>query len=121
MCSSIVPSQQCVLAQFHFAELGMFFAHPEDDQLFGVTVKDPDTCGYLFFLYRCSVKNHECTVSFCIVSEARFFIVSILMLISKNRQTLRSSQFMTMHRKHKYISSAYFYNALCWYIHLSTT
>ena len=45
----------------------MFFAHPEGDQLFGVTVKDSDTCGYTFYIYRCSVKDFECVVSFITV------------------------------------------------------
>ena len=50
----------------------MFFAHPEDDQLFGVTVKDSDTCGYSFYIYRCSVKDFECVVSFITVITKLF-------------------------------------------------
>ena len=50
----------------------MFFAHPEDDQLFGVTVKDSDTCGYTFYIYRCSVKDFECVVSFITVVTKLF-------------------------------------------------
>ena len=56
-------TSQCGLAQFHFDEIGMFFVHSENPKLLGVTVKDPDTVGYTFFLYKCSVENYECEVS----------------------------------------------------------
>ena len=41
----------------------MFFVHSENPKLLGVTVKDTDTVGYTFFLYKCSVENYECEVS----------------------------------------------------------
>ena len=65
----------------------MFFAHPEDDQLFGVTVKDSDTCGYTFYIYRCSVKDFECVVSFITVIYHQTFS---LCLLSKCLSTCRS-------------------------------
>ena len=64
MCMSLLLSLQCVLAQFHLEEVGMAFAHPTDSKIFGITVKDPDTCGYTLFIYKCSLKGFECTVSF---------------------------------------------------------
>ena len=66
--SSTCFTLQCALAQFHHEEVGMFYVHPEDDQLFGMTVKDSETSGYNFFIYRCSVKDFECKVSFVVFS-----------------------------------------------------
>ena len=41
----------------------MFFTHPTKTQYVGVTVKDADTSGYSFFVYKCSVSGFECEVS----------------------------------------------------------
>ena len=63
----ILCLSQCGLAQFHMDEIGMFFVHPHNDKLLGVTVKDVDTCGYIFYIYKCSVENFECEVSDSII------------------------------------------------------
>ena len=54
---------QCGLADYHMDEVGSVFTLPHNDKLVGITVKDVDTSGYIYFLYKCTVKEFECEVS----------------------------------------------------------
>ena len=57
-------SMQCGLASYYMEEIGMVYSPPEDPRIVGITVKDCTTSGYVFFLYKCTVKDFECEVSF---------------------------------------------------------
>ena len=59
-CNFILCLNDCWQA---VREVYLFFVHSKNPKLLGVTVKDSDTVGYTFFLYKCSVENYECEVS----------------------------------------------------------
>ena len=63
-------SLQSGLAKFHFSEVGMLFAHPTNTKYIGLTIKDTFTSGFIFFLYKCSVKRFECEVRPVIFTSA---------------------------------------------------
>ena len=53
---------QSCLTSFLMGEIEMVYA-PEGRKLFGVIVKDCTTSGYIFLLYKCTVKYFGCEVS----------------------------------------------------------
>ena len=62
--SSCYMHLQCGLASFLMQEIGMVYAPPENSKLFGITVKDSNTAGYTFFLYKRTVRDCDTEVRY---------------------------------------------------------
>ena len=45
----------------------MIYSPVEDSHIVGITVKDCTTSGYVFFLYKCTVKDFEFVVSIAVL------------------------------------------------------